>query len=232
RKWKRALPNDAGTAIRAWARQGKKVLVLYNKKDNQKIAETLHFHLSKKAKENIALGTTSLLTDAVEQQYDRVVWIAPELTMRAIDYRSGEHARILAARLQNITPKIPLMIVTRSLDLTQQILGVDDTTWYEKVLKERRLLNLPPYTDLVRLTVRDKSMKKALSRAEQVSTMLREALAKNPENRAFGSYQERTPKKSKLFEYYILLSGKLEILSEAYKNLPIDSADIDPQRIV
>ncbi|MDA1168820.1 MAG: hypothetical protein O3A36_00610 [bacterium] len=232
RKWKRAFPNDAGTTIRAWARQGKKVLVLYNKKDNQKIKEVLFFRLSKKAKESISLGTTSLLTDAVQKEYDRVVWIAPELTMRAIDYRSSERARILAARLQSLTPKFPVTIVTRNFDLTQQTLGVSDAMWYEKVLKERRLLHLPPYTDLVRLTVRDKSIKKAHTRADNVFTLLQSALEKFPATRAFGPYEERSPKKSKLFEWHILISGELSKAVEAYKNLPIDSADIDPQRIV
>lgn len=232
RKWKRALPNDAGTAIRAWARQGKKVLVLYNKKDNQKIQDILYFRLSKKAKECISLGTTSLLTDAQTEKYDRVVWIAPELTMRAIDYRSSERARVLAARLQSITPKQPITVVTRNSDLTQQILGASDAQWYEKVLKERKLLNLPPFTDLVRLTIRDKTAKKALSRAENVFELLQTELKKFPGSRAFGPYQERSPKKSKLFEYHILVSGKLESLSKTYKNLPIDIADVDPQRIV
>lgn len=232
RKWKRLLPNDAGTAVRAWARQGKKVLVLYNKKDNQKIRAVLHFRLSKKAKESISLGTTSLLTDAAQKEYDRVVWIAPELTMRAIDYRSSERARVLAARLQSITPKQPITVVTRNSELSQQILGVSDTVWYEKVLKERRLLHLPPYTDLVRVTVRDKSIKKAHTRADNVFGLLQNALEKFPATRAFGPYEERSPKKSKLFEWHILLSGELKNLSEAYKNLPIDSADIDPQRIV
>lgn len=232
RKWKRALPNDAGTKIRAWSRQGKKVLVLYNKKDNQSIREVLYFHLSKKAKECIALGTTSLLADAIHQAYDRVVWIAPELTIRAIDHRSSERARMLAARLQTITPKFPITFVTRNSDLAQQTLGASDAIWYEKVLKERRLLNLPPFTDLVRLTVRDKSAKKALLRAEKVFELLQFELEKFAASRAFGPYQERSPKKSKLVEWHILVSGELSELVKVYKSLPIDSADVDPQRIV
>src|SRR3989344_3524632 len=215
RKWKRALPNDAGTRIRAWARGGKKVLVLYNKKDNQKIQEALFFRLSKKAKENISLGTASLLTDAMHAAYDRVVWISPELTIRAIDYRSSERARILAARLQNITPKHPITVVTRSAELTQRILGVSDSLWYEHVLKERRMLNLPPFTDLVRLTIRDKSSTEAYARAETVRTMLQDAFAKIPNTRAFGPYQEKGPKKSRLVEWHILISGQLAAVAEA-----------------
>lgn len=232
RKWKRALPNDAGTKIRYWARQGKKVLVLYNKKDNEKVKEALYFHLSKKAKENIHLGTASLLTGAANEQYDRVVWIAPEFTMKAVDHRSTERARILAARLQDSTPRHPVTMVTRSTDLAKHVFEISDTLWYDKVLKERRLLHLPPYTDIVRLTVRDKDTKKALERAETVAGTLEDILKKIPNAAVLGPFQEKGPKKSKLTEYHILVSGELEKTAEGYKNLPIDLADVDPKRIV
>lgn len=232
RKWKRALPNDAGTKIRSWARGGKKVLVLYNKKDNQKVREVLHFHLSKKAKENMHLGTTSLLTLAGDQQYDHVVWIAPELTLKAIDYRSSERARLMAARLQGISPKQRLTIITRSAEFTAKILQVSDEAWYENVLKERRLLNLPPYTDLVRLTVCDKDAKKVKKRGEGVAELLGDTIKKIPDVRVFGPFQEKGPKRSKLAEYHILLSGDLDTLVPLYHSLPIDSADLDPHRIV
>jgi primosomal protein N' len=232
RKWKRALPNEAGTQVRAWARGGKKVLVLYNKKDNQKIKDVLYFRLSKKAKENISLGTASLLTDAMHTKYDRVVWITPEFTMKAIDYRSAERARILAARLQSISPKYPITIVTRSSELATQAFTGPDSTWYERTVKERRLLNLPPFTDLVRLTIRDKDTKKAKARAESVFEMLEAVLKDAPKTNAFGPFQEKGPKKSKLVEFHILVSGEFDTVVSAYQNLPIDSADVDPHRIV
>ncbi len=232
RKWKRALPNDAGTMIRAWARAGKKIAVLYNKKDNQKIQDPLYFRLSKKAKENIVLGTASLLTGALDETYDRAVWITPELTIKAIDYRSIERARIIAARLQRMAIKHPVTIVARSSELASQVFQVSDVVWYEKVLKERKLLSLPPLTDFVRLTIRDKNAKKAKSRAETVCEMLEAAIRDIPNTKALGPFQEKGPKKSKLVEYHILLSGVLDVLTPLYQNLPIDSADVDPHRIV
>lgn len=232
RKWKRAVPNEAGTTIRAWAREGKKVLVLYNKKDNQKIQDVLYYRLSKKAKENIVLGTASLLTGAVHTEYDRAIWIAPEFTMRAIDYRSTERARILAARLQNITPKHPITIVARSSELAKEVFQTEDSVWYERVLKERRLLNLPPFTDLVRLTIRDKDTKKAKSRAETVIGMLETILKDVQKTNILGPFQEKGPKKSKLVEFHILVSGTFDTIVAAYQNLPVDSADVDPHRVV
>ncbi len=232
RKWKRALPNEAGTKIRAWAREGKKVLVLYNKKDNQKITETLYFRLSKKAKENTVIGTASLLTDAMHMKYDRVVWITPEFTMKAIDYRSAERARVLAARLQAISPTHPITIVSRSSELAHQSFNGPDSVWYERVLKERRLLRLPPFTDVVRLTVRDKDMKKAKVRSETVVEMLETILTNIPKTNVLGPFQEKGPKKSKLVEFHILVSGEFDTIVSAYQNLPVDSADVDPHRIV
>jgi primosomal protein N' len=237
RKWKRPVPDDLGRNIRAWARAGKTVLVFFNKREVSKVRETLHWKLSAQARERVQIGTSAILARAEQLKPDYVVWLFPELTMRAIDYRSGERTRILAARLQCLTPKRSIEIATRYQDAVVDILTLPDDAWYTKILKERSLLSLPPITDLVRLTIRDVSAKKALNRAIKIRELIEPAISKKDKQHIFGPYQEKgisTTRRSKeqVVEYFILLSGKLDDLVSLYADLPVDSADIDPHRVV
>ena len=232
RKWKRALPNDIGSKIRSWARGGKRILVIHNKKDHARIQEVLFFHLSAKAKKNIILGTTALLSDAVSTTYDHVVWVFPELTMHAIDHRSNERARMLASRMQLLAPAKPIYVVTRSMNMAHDVLMLDDGAWQTKALEERKRLSLPPFTDVVRLTVRDKSKTKARTRATDVIQILTTSLPAKSGAQVFGPFQDRAGKATDVHEYHALAVGQLSVLLEAYKNVPIDAADVDPHRIV
>ncbi len=232
RKWKRALPNDIGSQIRAWARGGKRILVIHNKKDHARIKDVLFFRLSAKAKKNIALGTTALLSEATSASYDYVVWVFPELTMHAIDHRSNERARMIAARMQLLAPKKPIYVVTRSMNMAHEVLVLDDAAWQVKALEERKRLSLPPFTDVVRLTVRDKSKAKARTRMMDVIQILTTSLPAKSGAQVFGPFQDRAGKATDVHEYHALAVGQLSMLLEAYKNVPIDAADIDPHRIV
>lgn len=230
RKYKRPLPNDASTVIRAAARQGKRVLVLYNRKDNAKLMESLSYRLSKSAKANITLGTSAVLSMHREGLYECVIWIAPELTLRAIDYRSGERARITASRLQLLARNKRILVCTKYQNMAKDALAVPSENWQKKTFAERKRLYLPPYADLVRLTVRDISSKKAQKRAQDVRQEL--FLTLEDFAHVFGPYQQLGKQQGKYHEYHILLSGELPKLYEAYRSLPIDSADADPHRIV
>lgn len=240
RKWKRAVPEEASHAIRTWARKGLTVLVLYNKKDSASVRDAITRRLGKSATKHIYIGTTALLSDPMLLHADRVAWLFPEFTMRAYDYRSTERARMLAARLQNIAAKSKLLVATRHADMAKNIFGVSEEEFTKTVLEERSRLQMPPFTDLVRLTIREKGLKKpskALAikleqRAEGVRELLAASFADSKTCTVYGPFQEYKAKPKKMPEYHLLVSGPLESLVAAYKDLPIDSADVDPHRIV
>lgn len=229
RKWKRPIPDEASRDIRRWAATGKKVLVFYNKKDNAALKKGLLGRLSVAAKKNITIATAAILAQTQEGSYDYVVWVSPELSMRVLDYRANERTRILAARLQNIAPQKNLLCVTRYADIVRSLLDVSDTQWEEKTLHERKLLFFPPFSDIVRCTVRDRSAAKALARATDVMGMMQKQLGSSAQ--VFGPLSEKGAKK-KNAEYYIVAMGPLEVLADAYKDLPIDGVDVDPNIIV
>lgn len=228
RKFRRHVPDEVSRPIRAWARQGKHVLVIYNKKDNADIHTAITNRLGKEASRRIHIGTTSLLADTTLPQVYRVVWLFPEFTMRTYDFRASERTRVLAARLQAITPKHPILIATRYADMTKEICTSSEDQWYEAIIQERARLHLPPFSDLVRLTVKDKNPITARQRAGNIRTILTKSLTLP--DRAFGPFQEYAAKKKG--EYHLLLAGNLETLVRAYTDLPIESADVDPHRII
>lgn len=232
RKWKRAVPDEVSRIIRAWARKGMNVLVVYNKKDSAPVHDAITRRLGKSAIKNIHLGTSALLSDAAVLGIDRVGWLFPEFGMRAYDYRAEERVRIMAARLQSLTPKTSILIATRYADVARRVFESAEETWYAATLEERSRLYLPPFSDLVRLTVRDKNKQKAEQRAIKVRELLNTAFADPLICKALGPFQEYRAKPKKMHEFHLLLAGPLDTLIDAYQDVPIDSADIDPHRIV
>jgi primosomal protein N' len=232
RKFKRAVPDELGSKIRTWARSGKHVLILFNKKDDSEVRKSLFFKLSAIAKKHIYIGTVGILVHPPRTQFDYVVWLHPEWTMRAIDFRSSERARITSTRLADFTKSGDVYIGSRYGDVAKEILGVEEGMWREKVLKQRKRFHMPPYSHLVRLTIRDKKEKLAKQRAEDIREMLDRKIKNKINTHVYGPYQELGAKKKVLAEYQILVSGELEQVIKLYKDLPVDSADVMPARVV
>ena len=233
KKWKRIMPDELGSKVRMWARARKHVLLLFNKKDTAELKKSLFRKMSVSAKEHIYIGTMGILTNPPRKQFDYAVWLKPEWTLRAIDYRSAERARITVARMAGLTASHDVFLGTRYGDVAKDVFALSEEVWREKTYEERRRFHLPPYWQLVRLTIRDKTRAKAYARAESVRGMIDVLLdAKKSNTVAYGPYQELGAKKKEVHEYHILLSGILEELIPLYKELPIDSADVAPYRVV
>ncbi|MEO6077483.1 MAG: hypothetical protein ABIP54_01740, partial [Candidatus Andersenbacteria bacterium] len=232
RKFKRAVPDELGSKIRTWARSGKHVLILFNKKDDTEVRKALFFKLSAQAKKHISIGTVGILVHPPRTQFDYVVWLHPEWTMRAIDFRSSERARGTASRLAELTKSGDVYIGSRYGDIAKEVLGVKEEVWQEKILKQRKRFHMPPYSHLVRLTIRDKKEKLAKQRAEDIREILTKKIKNKMSTHVYGPYQELGAKKKVLAEYQVLLSGELEQLIKLYKDLPVDSADVMPARVV
>ncbi|HSX24747.1 MAG TPA: hypothetical protein VLG69_02170 [Candidatus Andersenbacteria bacterium] len=229
KKWKRKISDELGSNIRTWARSKKHVLIIFNKKDDAELKKSLFYKLSKSAKQHIYVGTVGMLTYPPRAQFDYVVWLFPEWTLRSIDYRSSERAKIIVSRLALLVASHDVYIGTRYGDVAKEVFGIKDEEWINKIFAERKRFNLPPYTQLVRLTMRDKTNAKAYARAEAIRTLIEESSGSHI---AYGPYQELGAKKKLVHEYHVLLAGELQKLVEIYKELPIDAADVAPYRIV
>ena len=183
---------------------------------------------------HIILGTSALFTRIDDTQFDRVVWLFPERSMRYPDYRSHENAFLMRGRLQQyIKAGRAVTIVTRFPPIIEEILTADVSDVVKKLLKERKHLKYPPFQSVVKLTLSARSAPTVIKEAEAMRKKLDKQIEKEKKNVIIrGPYQGFRPRnKGKAFAY-ILMRGKLEDLTDLHKKLKIDTADILPQQIL
>ncbi len=223
---------------------------------------TLHAQIDK----NITIGTSGLLTQIKNKKFDKVVWLFPEIGMRFPDYRSYERALTTLARLQShAKPRRTVTIVTRYRNLIEDQLtnpvrgrspqggrsrpvsdgraasnGADWQETYTRLLRERKQLNLPPLTDIVKLTCIAKTKATAQKRAEQLRQNIEKRTQKTNSTYEVESGKAtiiRGPYSSlkeagRKPQSHILLQGNLENLTLLYHGLPVDIVDVYPQQVL
>ncbi|MBI3255736.1 MAG: hypothetical protein HYZ63_02085 [Candidatus Andersenbacteria bacterium] len=173
---------------------------------------------------NLIIGTNAALTHLTDEQFDQAFWIFPEDALAYPDIRSSERGWLMLSRLAQLSPASAVTLITRQPQLIQDTIGQDPGKFLASQLKERQRLQYPPFADLVRLTFTGKKQ----SKAEPARLELKKRIGKNGKVR--GPYQGiGTSKRS---QTHILLTGKLDILQAAYRDIPCDSADVAPDRII
>ncbi len=179
---------------------------------------------------HIIVGTNALFTALVQTTVDRALYFLPERGLLYPDFRSAERTMINALRLQQLLPsRRQVHFVTRRpavvAPLTQPLAQI-----YAAWLRERKQLNYPPYTDLVQLTVQNKVATQAATRARRIRELLEGKEATNITIR--GPYTGFIKRQRGYYQQHLLLSGPLQKLRELYRELPVDTVDVDPERIL
>lgn len=174
---------------------------------------------------NLIIGTNAALTHLGSHSFDYVFWVFPEDALSYPDIRTSERAWLLLARLGQLARK-PVHLVTRQPQLISDTIGQKPEVFLRNQLKERQRLHYPPFTDLVRLTFAGKKQ----IQAEKARLMLKKNLGKNAKIR--GPYHGLDKSRRAQGQTYILLTGKLSVLQAAYEQVPCDSADVAPDRII
>lgn len=252
------LPPELVTHMRQWVRSKQRVLVLYNKRGDGgiELMESIMHKLAFKGRvarldagrieemeaeeieakiagRPIVLGTSAVLTQIGSQQFDRVVWLFPEIGMRYPDFRSYERAVALLGRLsQHLPSRRAVTLVTRQRQLVEgQLTGkLDDV--YEQMRRERERLGYPPFADLVKLTIAASSFKIAAQRALNLREQLISRRQENKDIVLRGPYKGYDKRRGKKYEMHILLQGKLEDFVPLYDGLSIDGVDVAPQQVL
>lgn len=223
------LPTALVHDLHSWARHKENILILHNQKQSSvaKALKTLRL-----VRKNILIGTSGLFAAVGDTVFDRVIWMFPEGTLSFPDFRSSERAVIFLGRLQSLLkPRRKVIIVTRQENLVQRSLTGTVKNIYADILVERKKYFYPPFSDMVRLTFREKTKTKARQRAEIARTLLDKKL--QAPARALGPYQSlEKDKKPKVHEQHILLFGQIEELVSAYSSLKADVVDVDPERVL
>lgn len=181
----------------------------------------------------VTVATSALFAAQPQLRFDRIFWVQPEDTILFPDFRSYERGRITLARLhQHLRRPRRVVIITRYPDPLRSILGSPEDAWTEAQLAERRILRLPPHTDLVRLTVTARSSAAAEQEGQQLRRLL-EQRAVGHETIIRGPYTARAATGAAR-ERHLLLHGDLDELLPLYVGLDhhLTAADVMPEHIV
>ncbi len=258
------LPKQFVRDLHAWRRKKERVLIFYNQLEKwrgkkrssgtatlDRIFESMP-NLAKKSvridrqtleaadlpdieKAPIVIGTSAVLTQIRHMKFDRVVWLFPERMLSYPDFRSDEKAWTLLARMQQYVPsRRAVTVVTKRPQVLESAFAIPYQEWYEKELRQRRRYHYPPYTDLIRLTIKGKTAeeaeKKALQVRKDLDTRANSLGVVNTTIR--GPFQDLDPKTASRLSFHILLNGTLAELRLVYSSTLVDIVDVDPQRIL
>src|SRR3989338_4292391 len=204
---KYSLPHALLLKLRVWSSAKKSILLLYNRLDNKKIMATMRANLS--AKQSITFP----------------------------DYRSVENAQIMVSRLQQLSKSTvsPVYLITRQLPPIERVFQ-NPLLPRTNDLKLRERLLLPPFASQIRLKISATKSNLIPHKSQQIYTTIQDRINQLPPSQASsillrGPYSLSLPPKDPK-QRFIVLRGPLNQLTDLYADLPIDSAELTPHRII
>ena len=234
-----SLPHALLTKVKQWQRQGEKILLLYNRRDQVFIKKILAQHSLLGRVSSPLITTSAVFTALPEQKFDRVIWLFPERDVGYPDFRSAEHALYTLARLQqmSVTSRRQVYIVTRRENIIRPLLAAPVAEVTSRLMRERQRRSYPPYSDLVRLTVTGRTDAAAWRRGGDVRRQLAERIAQRKPGISVpvqlrGPFHSLEKSKPKQPQVHLLLAGPAAELPALYQGLPINTADLTPARII
>lgn len=236
------IPSEALRLLHQWVQAGERVLLMQPQHDIQ-VRRLLHQHFGKNLqkidaqtkiidrKKKLWAGTTASLRLVGSGQVDRVLMLFPEKILGYPDYRSEEQVILLLARLyQILSAGRKIVIATRAPQLVAEKVLAPLTDGFSALLSERKQLGLPPFFDMVRLTVAARTTKSALSRAKIIRDQIESEKKDNVQ--IYGPFTTKEPVRGDQFQVHLLMVGQLASLQPLYLHTAIAAADAAPQRII
>lgn len=235
---KYVLPNEFVSKLRTWLTDEETVfLFLQRPPAEQATLQTALKALFPRLSQHLLVGTSAILSkiQAEKTPINRAVWLFPERSLNISDYRSVEQALILTARLQQlISARRKIVLVTRQPAVIDKYLNRPLAEVMAEQLRERRRLNFPPFSDMVKLTVAATTKKAAFKKAAVIREKIDERLTQSEYQVSSIKYQIYGP----FHEYaakdpaaHLLLTGPLAELLPLYSGLPFTWADLAPAKI-
>ncbi|MFH1354294.1 MAG: hypothetical protein ABIH36_03310 [bacterium] len=227
-----ALPSSFVCRLRKWLKDKDEVLLFYNQRDNDHLKKILNQnHLSSP---RLTLSTSAIFAAEPGKKFNRIVWLHPERSLSYPDFRSHERALVTLSRLQQSlsSRQRRIFLVTRRPDTVEKIFIRPPAEAFAGILKERQRFSYPPYTDLVRLTIKAKTKAAAMKRSILIRQQIDRRLSKNSSVKVRGPFHDLSHLPKNKPEVQILLTGSLKVLINIYKNLAVDAADLTPERIL
>lgn len=233
---KYALPHALLLKLRTWSSAKKHTLLLYNRLDDKKITAIMRANLSADQLSYCQLSTSRIFAHA-QRSFDRLVWLFPEQSITFPDYRSVENAQIVVSRLQQLSAGTtsPVYLVTRQPPLIERIFQ-DPIQARMNDLRLRERLLLPPFAAQMRLKISAAKTSLIMRKSGQIHTAIQDRINQLSPSIASaillrGPYALSFPPKDPK-QQFIILRGPLDLLPDLYADLPIDSAELTPHRVI
>jgi len=224
------IPHGLVMKIKKWAANNEKVLIFYDRIDNKRLKYILRANLNDSSYGNCTISTSKIFAQGSYGKFDRVVWLFPERSLSFPDFRSVEKSLITFTRLHQISTDVRrnIFIVTKEESTIDEILKPLSEV-YDRELRVRQPLGLPPYQSQVKLRVSATVASKAKRKSLDVVKEIRERMSSGDSSGVImrGPYQNYANKK----QWFVLLRGPQETLIDLYGGLGVDYADLSPATI-
>lgn len=227
------IPHTLVLKIKKWASEKEKVLIYYDRTNNARLQYVLKANLSDASYKNCTISTSKIFAKGLKKKFDRVVWLYPERSLSFPDFRSLEKSLITLTRLHQISSSMRrnIYIVTKEEATINEILK-STADIYDRELRTRKPLRLPPYQAQVRLRISSTNPKRAEKKSQDVLKQIEKRLSTASKEESSeiiirGPYTGNNKK-----QWYILLRGPLETLTKLYGGLGVDYADLSPATII
>ena len=180
---------------------------------------------------NIEIATSSILYSLLAKKFDLVAHIAADSTLNVPDFASAQRTYNLITSLKKITKGL-LLIQTNNPDNTtiSAALSGNYSKFFNSSLKEKKELSYPPFSLLIKLTIKGKDEEKLEQKAQDLFDELDEI--EEDDVSVFGPYKPIYADKFKKYNIILKIAlknyslkkreGALKNMQTYLKNVPKD----------
>lgn len=204
-------------------------------KDQQKIIAQFQEN-----KHQILIGTQALIGKPNMPKADLVVIVSLDNLFFLPDYKIGERIfRLISGLLDFTAPRAQFLFQTHDPEneILQNIVRQDYGDFLKKEIAHRKELNYPPFSQIVKISVKDAFEKRARQNAAEILKWTEKAIADSgAEAEAFGPAPAYTPRVKNQYIYQIIL--KIMKMDEQARNKMLRKiaeqavVDVDPESML
>ena len=186
---------------------------MFPKSEINLLTENSKSSVASNQRPGIDIGTAFALYASLGKKYDLVAHIQTDTLINQTDFTSGEKLFAQITSLKKLLkPNGKLILQTYNMENSTINLAAKDDykSFFEEELAQRKALSYPPYSQLVKLTIKGKSDDKVKKEAEQVAANLQSKIY-NLKPTLLGPYRSIFWQKQTV--YHIILKYKLNLVN-------------------
>lgn len=180
---------------------------------------------------NVLSGTKALLSYNIPRNINFILFLNIDTDLQTANFRALEETRQTIANFKSLlSPRGKIILQTYS---EMNYLADNYSDFYEKELTQRKNLNYPPFSQLIKLTYKNKDSKIVKFETDKIYGILNENFEKDKEITLFGQIPLPMQFKNYAAQIVIKNTGEKDKLQNWFiKNIPPEwIIDVDPIEI-